>query len=127
MWVYTYVYGELTIGMYKCINIGTGTYLRRFVECVCGRLYFCGNNYSSLSIKGDCQIKVGPRLKRASILLSHLLGSLGSIQSGNIFMSSLWVAENLEAGNVHSCIYANKDRDRLRLGQTRPERVGCTV
>ena len=43
--VYTYVYGwQLTIGMYISIyvyiHIGIGTYLRGYVECVSGRMYF---------------------------------------------------------------------------------------
>ena len=33
---------------------------------------------------------------RVSILLTHLLESLEDIQSGNTFMSSLWVTKNLE-------------------------------
>ena len=57
-----------------------------------------------MSIRGDDQIKVEPQLKRASILLSHLLGFL----TGNIFIFSLWVAENPEVGNIHPCTYASK-------------------
>ena len=52
-------------------------------------------NSPPANISGDDQIKVQPRFKSGSILLSYLLVSSGDIQS-NIFMSCLWIAENPE-------------------------------
>ena len=72
---------------------------------------------------GDGQIKVKPRLKTASILSSHLLGSLETI--------FLFPVENPEVGNVYPCMYTSKvsllhiedpryrDADRLRRSDQR--------
>ena len=43
----------------------------------------------------------------------HLLGSPGDIQSGSIFMSSLWMDENPDIG-CHSCIHISGVNRLLR-------------
>ena len=131
-WLYVYIY------MYMCIYvhayIGARTYLHGYVECVCGHMYFCRNHWYNLSISKDDLIQMVLRLKRASILLSYLLGSPGNIQSGNIFTSSLWVAKNSAVGNVHPYMYTSKvslldrreiDSDRHSAGKRESAKRIC--
>ena len=100
-----------------------------YVECVWSRVYFVREPLIQLC-KFKWSDKMGPWLKRASILSSHFLWWSGDVESGCIFKSSLWVAENPEVGNVHLCINTNKvfrlDREGQResAGQREPERVG---
>ena len=66
-----------------------------------GRLYFVWEKLIHPGeYKWEWLNEIVQRLKRASILSSHLLEFPGDLQSDNIFMSSLWVAENPEVGNV---------------------------
>ena len=58
---------------------------------------------SPASISGDGQIKVEMQLKRASILLAHLLGYLETYSQA-IFYGS----QKIGVGNIYPCIYTSK-------------------
>ena len=91
--------------IYVHIHIGAWTYMSWCVECGC--MYFV---YEPLihfpSLSGDGQIKLSCDLKDFNFIVI-ILGCPGNIQSGNIFMSNLWVAQCLEAENIHPCIYTS--------------------
>ena len=114
MCVSTYAYGgELTIYLYEYIyvyiHIVAWAYLREWVACECGHMYFVRKPLIHISQskwrwldKAELWLKTFQR---------HFLGWPGDIQSSNIFIFSLWVAQNPEVGNVHPGIYTSVIRD----------------
>ena len=80
--------------IYVYDHIRARIYLQGYVEYVCGHMYFVWEPLIQPSeYKWRWSDKEEPQLKRASTLLSHLLGCLETY-SLTIFLSGLWVAHN---------------------------------
>ena len=115
--VYTYVYGcSLTIvmhvrmGSWVCVHIGAEIYLQRYVECRLDHMYFVWEPLipQPARISEDGLIKVEVRIKRASVLLSHLLGSFEDLQSDNIFYVSSMGGRKSGNRNFYPCIHTRE-------------------
>ena len=103
-YMYMHVCRHVSTCMYTCVcQYRAETYLHAYVECVGGCMYFAQEpliqsyEWSRLDKNGTVTYE-----------LQSYLTLFGDIQSGNIFMSSLWVGENPEVGNVHPCVYTSK-------------------